>query len=154
MPAAPLRLAYALQKWLWRVVRPQTRGVKVMLFNDKGELMLIRNTYGRSDLFVLPGGGIHPFESPSAAARREIREELSCGVDGLAQVATFTNASEGKRDTIFLFEGRIIGGHRWDDIEVAEARFVSLEALPNAVSPATRRRIDEHRGKRKRDGCW
>jgi 8-oxo-dGTP pyrophosphatase MutT (NUDIX family) len=68
-----LDLLYRLQRQLWRLFRPRTRGVKVMLFNDAGEIMLVRNSYGRSDLFLLPGGGIRPFEAPAAAAAREVR---------------------------------------------------------------------------------
>lgn len=144
--SAALRFAYALQKRLWRLLRPRTRGVKVMLFNAEHELLLIRNSYGRSDLFVLPGGGVRPFESPEAAARREIREELGCGVEGLEPIATFVSTGEGKRDTIFLFEAHALGEPRPDKFEVVECRYVRIDALPKSVSPATLRRISEFRG--------
>jgi hypothetical protein len=51
-----LDLIYRIRRRLWRTLRWRTRGVKVMLFDEWGRLMLIRNTYGRTDLFVLPGG--------------------------------------------------------------------------------------------------
>ena len=59
---------YRLQRLVWRVLRLRTRGVKVMLFDQAGALLLVRNTYGRTDLFVLPGGGVHRFEKPEVAA--------------------------------------------------------------------------------------
>jgi ADP-ribose pyrophosphatase YjhB (NUDIX family) len=149
-----LRLVYAVQKQLWRLLRPRTRGVKVMLFNAKNELLLIRNSYGRSDLFVLPGGGVRPFESPEAAARREVHEELGCGVEGLRPIATFASAAEGKRDTIFLFEAQAIGEPQADKSEVVECRYVRIDALPDTVSPATLRRIAEFRGMASRPAVW
>jgi ADP-ribose pyrophosphatase YjhB (NUDIX family) len=148
---APL---YRLQRLVWRVLRPRTRGVKVMLFDEAGALLLVRHTYGRTDQFLLPGGGVRPFEQPDAAAVREMREELSCGIAALVHVSTHQAAFEGKRDAVWLFRARIHGEVRVDGVEVAEARFFPLDALPDSTSPATRRRIDEHRGVRPVSEAW
>src|SRR6218665_2498085 len=145
---------YRLQRLVWRVVRPRTRGVKVMLFDEAGALLLVRNTYGRTDLFVLPGGGVRPFEKPETAAAREGKEELGCGVEGLAFVSTHASAIEGKRDTVFLYRARPVGPAAADGFEVAEARFFALADLPAATPPATLRRIEEHEGRRAPDGAW
>lgn len=149
-----MEFLYQLRRTLLRRLRWRTRGVKVMLFNRAGELLLIRNSYGRTDLFVLPGGGIRPFERPEAAAGREVREELGCAVAELAFVATYASTQEGKRDTIHLYRARIAGEVRADRFEVAEARFFALDALPATVSPATLRRIAEWRDERAPDASW
>jgi ADP-ribose pyrophosphatase YjhB (NUDIX family) len=147
-------LAYRMQKWLWKLFQPQTRGVKVLLFNGAGELMLIRNSYGRSDLFVLPGGGVRPWEAPEKAARREILEELGCLANALHAVSTHFSDAEGKRDTIHLFAAQADGTFRADNFEVEEAQFFPLDALPPNISGATLRRIEERTGKRIKDGTW
>ncbi len=149
-----LDLAYRLQRKLWKLLRPKTRGVKAMLFNEAGELMLIRNSYGRSELFVLPGGGVRPFEDPEQAVRREIREELGCDVVELSWVSSHFSSAEGKRDTIDLFSARIAGVPVSDNFEVEEARYFSLDDLPPNISDATLRRIEERRGTRPKDGAW
>lgn len=149
-----LDLAFRLRRRLVALLRLRTRGVKVMLFDPEGALLLVRHGYGRSDLFLLPGGGIHMFEQPEQAARREIREELGCGLDRLALVSTHFSAAEGKRDTIHLFRAEAVGAPKPDGFELIEARFFALDALPAATSPATRRRIDEHLGRRGADGRW
>ncbi|TFI56420.1 NUDIX domain-containing protein [Sphingomonas parva] len=149
-----LNLAFRIRQRLWRIFRPRTRGVKAMLFNAAGEIVLIRNTYGRSDMFVLPGGGIRPFEEPRAAARREVREELGCAVFDLEPVSTHVSGAEGRKDTIYLFRGTIAGEPVPDRFEVAEAATFPLDRLPETVSPATLRRIDEHLGRRVPDGAW
>jgi ADP-ribose pyrophosphatase YjhB (NUDIX family) len=125
-----------------------------MLFNPDGELVLIRNSYGRSDLFVLPGGGVRPFEAPEAAARREIREELGVEIDGLTLRSTHLSASEGKRDTICLYEAVTAQTPQPDGQEVEEARFFPLDRLPPQTSPATLRRLAEYRGEAQADGRW
>ena len=125
-----------------------------MLFNEAHEILLIRNSYGRSDQFVLPGGGVRPWEKPEQAARREAREELRCMVEALTPVSTHFSSAEGKRDTVILYTAEIKGPVRPDGLEVEEARFFPLGALPHNLSDATARRIDEHLGKRQRDGSW
>ena len=145
---------YPLRRVLLRLLRPRTQGVKVMLFDEAGALLLVRHTYGRTDHYLLPGGGIHMFEAPAAAAAREVREELGCAVADLAPVSLHASSSEGRRDTVHLFRARALGAVRPDGVEVAEARFFALDALPAATSPATRRRIAEYRGERAADGRW
>lgn len=125
-----------------------------MVFNDAEEIVLIRNGYGRSDLFVLPGGGVKPFEELATAAKREIREELGVEVVTLTFRSRHSSIAEGKRDEIHLFEARVRGTLDIDGYELAEARFAALNDLPPATSPATRRRIEEYLGLREPDGSW
>jgi ADP-ribose pyrophosphatase YjhB (NUDIX family) len=151
---ALIQAVYAIRRLLIGRFRIRTRGVKVMLFNAHGELLLIRNTYGNRGLFVLPGGGIGRRESPQTAAEREIREELNMAVRDLAAVATYQSVAEGKRDTIHLLKATVEGNPAADRVEIEEARFFRLDGLPVSVSPATLRRIDELQGRRPLDQRW
>jgi 8-oxo-dGTP pyrophosphatase MutT (NUDIX family) len=149
-----IQVAYRFQRWAWRVFRPRTTGVKVMLFNPAGDLVLVRNSYGRSDLFVLPGGGLRPFEAPARAAVREMREELGVEIDQVSLASLHATAVEGKRDTIHLFTAVVDQQLVPDPSELAEARFAAPGDLPSATSPATRRRVEEYLGQRAPDGTW
>ena len=153
-PGSLIQVAYAVQKWLWRVIRPNTRGVKVMLFNTEGAIMLIRNSYGRSEQFVLPGGGVRPFEHLHAAAAREVREELGLTAQELEFRSRHLSNAEGKRDEIHLFEALAHGEPKLDGLELVEARWFHLDKIPEGTSPATRRRIEEYLGERQPDGSW
>ena len=150
----PIEIAYWLQRKLWHLVRPSTTGVKVLLFDPNKAVALIRNAYGRSDLFVLPGGGVRLFEKPEAAAVREVREELGLEATEIVLRSVHHSSAEGKSDTIYLFTANARGELRIDETEVAEAGFFALEELPEATSSATRRRIDEHLGRRRADQKW
>jgi ADP-ribose pyrophosphatase YjhB (NUDIX family) len=145
---------YLLRRLMLRLLRLRTRGVKVMVFNPAGELLLIRNSYGARGLFVLPGGGIGRRESPDAAALREVEEEIGIRLDGLVPAGVFGSTAEGKRDTIHLFTAVTEAEPRIDAVEVEEARFFPLDALPDKVSTATLRRLAEQRGEREVDGRW
>ncbi|MEA2999788.1 MAG: hypothetical protein QOK17_1621 [Sphingomonadales bacterium] len=138
-----LQIAYRLRRHLLARLRLRTRGVKVMVFNRRGELLLIRNSYGNRNLFVLPGGGIGRRETPLAAAAREVREETGLETRALELVGVYVSVAEGKRDSIHLFRGRADGVPRPDGVEVEEAAFFPLDALPPTTSAATRRRVAE-----------
>ncbi len=149
-----LNVIHHVRRWLWRVLRVRTRGVRVMVFNARGELLLIRHTYGRSDLFLFPGGGMRPGETPEQAARREVKEEVGCTLSSVAFVSQHFTTAEGWRDTVHLFRAVSADEPAADGVEVAEARFFPLNDLPEAISPATIRRIEEHLGTRTADGSW
>jgi len=150
-----LQLLYQIRAIALRTLKLKTRGAKAMVFNEAGELLLIRNSYGpRRRQFVLPGGGIGRRESPAEAAMREVREETGLAVEQLTAVSIHASNAEGKRDTIHLFTGRAIGAPTSDNAEIEEAHFFPLDALPDNISDATLRRIAEYRGEREPDGRW
>lgn len=66
--------------------------VAVLLFNEKGELLLTRRAIephlGKLDL---PGGFIDPMESGEQAAVREIQEELGIQIHSLKYFGSFPN---------------------------------------------------------------
>jgi ADP-ribose pyrophosphatase YjhB (NUDIX family) len=149
-----MQILYRVRKIVFRTFKVRTRGAKVMVFNPAGELLLIRNSYGRTHLWVLPGGGIGRRETPEAAGAREVKEEVGLAVKHLTRVSEHFNGAEGKRDTIYLFNGQADGTPQIDTLEVEEARFFPLTALPENVSKATLRRIAEYSEERTADGRW
>ena len=151
---AAIQLLYRIRRGLIGLLRLRTRGVKVMVFNSEGELLLIQNSYGDRRSFVLPGGGIRPFETPATAALREVREEVGINAERVTPRSVHQSQAEGKRDTIHLFSAYTEEMPVPDQVEVEEARFFALDALPEAVSAATLRRIGEFRGERPVAAAW
>lgn len=136
------------------LLRWHTRGVKVMAFDPAGRLLLVRHRYGRSDLWMLPGGGIARGEAPVVAAARELVEETGCRLSDVVTLGRYEARTEGRRDTVHLFRGVTADAPSIDAVELAEARFFALDALPDALSPATRRRVDELAGRRDVEEWW
>jgi 8-oxo-dGTP pyrophosphatase MutT (NUDIX family) len=147
-------LAYRLRRRAMALVGWRTRGVKVMAFDLEGRVLLVRHRYGRSDLWMLPGGGIARGETPAEAAVREMMEETSCRLARPEMVGCWQARAEGRRDTVYLLRGTTADTPQPDGIEIAEARFFPPHDLPETVSPATRRRVEEMLGLRLVDGQW
>lgn len=142
-----LDIAHRLRRLVFRTTGWRTRGVRVMAFDVRGRVLLIRHGYADRASWGFPGGGIGWRETPAEAAVREVREEVGCTLTDLEPAGVFASMAEGWRDTVHLFRARTADTPEADEWEVKEARFFALDALPVATSPATRRRLAEHRGK-------
>jgi mutator protein MutT len=79
--------------------------VAILLFNEKGELLLTRRAFepyiGKLDL---PGGFIDPMESAEQAAIREIQEELGISVHSLEYFGTFPNEYVFSEFSVFTMD--------------------------------------------------
>ncbi len=136
-----LPAVYRLRRLWWRVRRPITLGVHVVVV-DQDQALLVRTH--SEPTWHLPGGGVKRKETLEAAARREVREETGCKVRIERLLGVYSNFSEWKFDHIAVFVARPLSPIDLRlNIEIAEARYFPLAALPPTTRLATRRRLAE-----------
>lgn len=138
------RLTHPVYASVWSVVRPTTVGVKVIVTDPSGRVLLARTRYQR--YWALPGGGVHKREMPEDAAARELREEtgIRIDVDDLKMLGVLSNIAEGKSDYIVMFAVTLRGVVApKPGVEIEAAGFYPMDALPEGTSPATKRRLAE-----------
>ena len=75
------------------------RGVKLIVGDSVGRLLLVRHTYGRHH-WTFPGGGVRATESPSHAARRECLEELGFRPSVFELLGTYPARSSRRIDVV------------------------------------------------------
>ncbi len=142
----------------WRMTKPRTIGVRVLLLDEQDRVALVRHSY--TDLWYLPGGGVKKGESTKAALLRELREEIAVENAVIERVlGVYHSRREHKDDHIVIFVARIAsaaGGtlKRADPMEIEQAEWFALDTLPATLSPATGRRIEEYRAGRSGAGDW
>ena len=71
-----------------------------LVFNKKGELLLVKSTKGYGDVLMLPGGHVELFESIKHAAVREAKEETGLtlrNVSFLCYQEVITKLTDGNR---------------------------------------------------------
>ncbi len=137
---AALRVAYRVRH-RWRKLRGVTgRGVCVIAHDLEGQVLLVRHSYGPPGWY-LPGGGLKRKEVPEQGARRELREEIGCGIEGLRFLGEVEETLSDAPHTAYVFSGVVDEMPRPDGREVIEARFFPTHSLPEPLSGATRRRL-------------
>ncbi len=135
----------------WRlggIVKPRVSlGVRCIVVDVERRLLLVRHTYTGG--WHAPGGGVDPGETAAEAARREVLEETGVRVDVVPRLhGLFFNRVLAGRDHVAVFvalDHPAIdpGALRPQAGEIAAAILAPLDALPDGVTPATRRRLDE-----------
>jgi 8-oxo-dGTP pyrophosphatase MutT (NUDIX family) len=127
------RVAFRLVQ-LWSILsRRRGRGVKCVL-THRGEVVLVRHTYGPRGVWQLPGGAAHRGEDPAQVAAREMQEEL--GLRGLRWRELLTTDVRLERVRVNLtclhaeVPDRVLHP---DPVEIAQARWFALDALPRSV---------------------
>ena len=73
-----------------------------MVIEFEGKYLFIKHGYGIRR-WTLPGGGVSRNETPEAAAKREVWEEVRLDVNVLRPLGTFINDIEYKHDTVYAF---------------------------------------------------
>lgn len=110
-----------------RATQQKRAAIGIVLNTDKSKVLLIK----RRDvpIWVLPGGGIEPGESPEEAVVREVREETGLIVSVKRQIALYSPINRLAKLT-FTFECKVKEGSLSTGNETRGIDFFSFDALP------------------------
>jgi ADP-ribose pyrophosphatase YjhB (NUDIX family) len=138
------RCAYPLAVLWWTLRSPVRIGVRGLVLDDEGRVLLVRHSYGREG-WGFPGGAPKRREKLAATIVREVYEEtgVECRVERLLGV--YDSFVEGKSDHVALFVCRAtrLVQPRPASPEIASAGYFAADQLPPGASDGTRRRIGE-----------
>jgi ADP-ribose pyrophosphatase YjhB (NUDIX family) len=154
LPRGVLRDAMPWRRWIepltrpfvftfFRLTRGMTLGVRAVVVDAEGRVLLIEHTYVRG--WHLPGGGVERGETAETAVVRELQEEAGVETIGRPRlISVHSNETVFRGDHVLIY--RV---DAWREVEATSrgeilARgFFALDALPEGITAGTRRRIAE-----------
>lgn len=134
--------------WLAGSIAPLTRGmtlgVRCACFDPGNRVFLVRHSYMPG--WYLPGGGVERGETVHDALVREVAEEGGIVLrDEPALFGVYHNRRR-MRDHVLVYVSRAFerpNPPAYPNREIAEVGLFAPDALPDDISPATRRRLAE-----------
>jgi 8-oxo-dGTP pyrophosphatase MutT (NUDIX family) len=138
-----MRFYHLLKNAIFAIFAKQTIGVRMLLLNKDEEVLLVKHTYQKGWYTI--GGGVESKETPMGAMLRELKEEVGVTLTSkLKLFSVYYSRNEKRDDYIIFYIGR--GGiqEKADSPEIAEQQWFALDKLPDDISPATKRRIQEY----------
>jgi 8-oxo-dGTP pyrophosphatase MutT (NUDIX family) len=119
-----------------------TLGVRGLVLDAEGQVLLIHHTYMVG--WYMPGGGVEKGETCELALERELLEEAGVQINSRPRLISM-HANLG-------FPGDHVLIYRVEDFtqteptqkgEIEQIGWFHPDALPDGITPATRRRIEE-----------
>ena len=103
--------------------------VRVIVYRDDGDILLVRSRFSRQE-WALPGGGVKHNESYEQAAVRETLEEVGLRVHNLRYLG-----KANSHESYAKFLVRVFAAHASDydikcNFEIMEARWFNMNYLP------------------------
>jgi 8-oxo-dGTP pyrophosphatase MutT (NUDIX family) len=132
----------------WRFARAMTLGVRALVIDEDGRILLVKHSYVRG--WHLPGGGVEVGETMIDALIRELAEEANVEPTAPPMLhGIFFNDRVSRRDHVAVFVVRDFRqtAKPVPNLEITGHGFFRLEDLPNDTTAATRARIIEHVGR-------
>lgn len=146
-------ITHPFVRFYWKICKPKTFGSRSLVLHQN-KILLVKNINVK--YWSFPGGRINLKESPEQCIKRELQEEVNIfNVKIEYKLGEYFSDWEGKRDTIHIFVINLDNKNFEKQWELAAAQWFELDNLPEDISPACQRRINEYKeGKRNLKLIW
>lgn len=122
----------------WRRFQARfSAGAIGVIFNQHGEILLVKHAFHTKYPWGLPGGWVTRKEDPAATVRREIREELSLDVE-VTTILLVETPFTGHLDLAYLCKTDSMVGRL--SFELLDFQWITPENMP-PISPFHRKAI-------------
>ena len=113
---------------IFRII-PQKDRVRVIVYRDDGDILLVKNRFSRQE-WALPGGGVNRNESYEQAAVREVLEEIGLRVHNLRYLGKANSHESYAKFSVRVFAAHASNCDIKCNFEIMEAWWLNMNYLP------------------------
>ena len=126
-----------------RALRGLTLGVRGLVLDPQGRVLLVEHTYVSG--WYMPGGGVERGEAAETALARELWEEAGVRLSGRPRlISLHDNSAHFPGDHVLLYRvDQYEAGDFAPSGEIRAMGWFAPDALPQGTTPATRARLRE-----------
>lgn len=110
--------------------------VRVIVYRDDGDILLVRSRFSRQE-WALPGGGVKHNESYEQAAVRETLEEVGLRVHNLRYLGKANSHESYAKFSVRVFAAHASNCDIKCNFEIMEARWLNRDYLPKEYTLLT-----------------
>ena len=110
-------------------IAPKKDRVRVIVYRDDGDILLVKNRFSRQE-WALPGGGVNRNESYEQAAVREVLEEIGLRVHNLRYLGKANSHESYAKFSVRVFAAHASNCDIKCNFEIMEARWLNMNYLP------------------------
>lgn len=103
--------------------------VRVIVYRDNGDILLVKNRFSRQK-WALPGGGVNRNESYEQAAAREVLEEVGLKIDNLQYLGKANSHESYLAFPVWVFSACASTQDIKCNFEMMEARWINGKCIP------------------------
>ena len=103
--------------------------VRVIVYRDDGDILLVRSRFSRQE-WALPGGGVNRNESYEQAAVRETLEEIGLKIHNLRYLGKANSHESYAKFSVRVFAAYASNCDIKCNFEIMEARWFNMNYLP------------------------
>ncbi|WP_338503563.1 NUDIX hydrolase [Candidatus Minimicrobia sp. QA0096] len=113
---------------IFRII-PQKDRVRVIVYRDDGDILLVKNRFSRQK-WALPGGGVKHNESYEQATVRETLEEVGLKIHNLRYLGKANSHESYAKFSVRVFAAHASNYDIKCNFEIMEARWLNMNYLP------------------------
>lgn len=108
---------------------PKKDRVRVIIYRDDGDILLVKNRFSRQK-WALPGGGVNRNESYKQAAAREVLEEVGLKIDNLRYLGKANSHESYLAFPVRVFAACASTQDIKCNFEIMEVRWINGKCIP------------------------